>query len=58
MKVPRQSRWEKRMAESAAMKLRVKRMVDHGMSLVEAADKVGVTKQRVFQIMQELRRTA
>ena len=55
MRLPKQSQWEKRLASSAALKLKVKRLVAHGMSLEQVGKLVGVTKQRVGQIMKEFR---
>ena len=45
------SRYEKLMEQSAQLKAKVKRLVAHGMSQTEVAKKVGVTKQRVSQIL-------
>ena len=50
----KQTRWEKRLLDSAALKLQVKRMIKDKLSYADIAAKVGVTKQRVGQILKEL----
>ena len=50
----KQTRWEKRLAESAALKQRVAQMIKDKLSYAQIAIKVGVSKQRVGQILKEV----
>jgi len=53
-KARKRTRWEKRLAESRALKEKVIKLLAQGMSQSNVANKVGVTRQRICQISQEV----
>ena len=48
------TRWETRLKQSQDLKNRVMKLLAQGMSQSDVAKKVGVTRQRICQIIQEV----
>jgi transposase len=48
------TKWEMRLAQSQDFKNRVTKLLAQGMSQTDVAKKVGVSRQRIFQITKEV----